>query len=113
MIQTHIGTPVNPRNLSREYYKILNVIEKENDKKKEQGEDFIALPRIRFHDLRHTYATILPKTNSRKIVQERLRQFYLSITLDTYSHVLPGLQEAALRSLGQSILGETNDEMDN
>ncbi|MEV2909754.1 tyrosine-type recombinase/integrase [Paenibacillus larvae] len=113
VIQTHIGTPVNPRNLSREYYKILSIIEKENVKKKEQGEDFIELPRIRFHDLRHTHATILLKRGVHpKIVQERLGHSSISITLDTYSHVLPGLQEAALKSLGQSILGETNKKDD-
>lgn len=96
VIQTHIGTPVSPRNLSREYYKIL-------DKLKD-------IPHIRFHDLRHTHATLLLKRGVHaKIVQERLGHSSINITLDTYSHVLPGLQEAALKSLGGSIIGDGKD----
>lgn len=51
---------------------------------------------IRFHDLRHTHATLMLKQGIHpKIVQERLGHANISVTLDTYSHVLPGLQEAA------------------
>jgi len=54
------------------------------------------LPHIRFHDLRHTHATLMLKAGVHpKVVQERLGHASISITLDTYSHVLPGLQEAA------------------
>ena len=54
------------------------------------------MPHIRFHDLRHTHATLLPKTGVHaKIVSERLGHANIGITLDTYSHVLPGLQERA------------------
>ena len=55
------------------------------------------LPHIRFHDLRHTYATLLLKAGIHpKIVSERLGHANIGITLDTYSHVLPGLQERAV-----------------
>ncbi|SEU32588.1 site-specific integrase [Paenibacillus sp. NFR01] len=98
VVQTHIGTPVNPRNLARAYYAILNSLD---------------LPRIRFHDLRHTHATILLKRGVHpKIVQERLGHSSIQITLDTYSHVLPGLQEAALLTLGGSILGKNDTSTD-
>ena len=54
------------------------------------------LPHIRLHDLRHTHATLMLKAGVHpKIVSERLGHAGISITLDTYSHVLPGLQEAA------------------
>ena len=54
------------------------------------------LPHIRLHDLRHTHATLMLKAGVHpKIVSERLGHANISITLDTYSHVLPGLQEAA------------------
>ncbi len=54
------------------------------------------LPHIRFHDLRHTHATLLLKAGVHpKIVSERLGHANISITLDTYSHVLTGLQEKA------------------
>lgn len=47
-----------------------------------------------------------------KIVQERLGHSSITITLDTYSHVLPELQEAALKSLGDSILSDKNSDDD-
>ena len=54
------------------------------------------LPHIRFHDLRHTHATLMLKGSVHpKIVQERLGHANIGITLDLYSHVMPGLQEAA------------------
>ncbi|WP_304459258.1 tyrosine-type recombinase/integrase [Alicyclobacillus sendaiensis] len=56
----------------------------------------LGLPRIRLHDLRHAHATILLKLGVHpKVVQERLGHSNISTTLNTYSHVLPGLQEAA------------------
>jgi integrase len=54
------------------------------------------LPHIRFHDLRHTHATMMMKQGvNPKVVSERLGHASVVITLDTYSHVLPGLQEEA------------------
>jgi len=51
---------------------------------------------IRFHDARHTHASLMLKAGIHpKIVQERLGHASIQITLDTYSHVSPGLQEAA------------------
>ena len=51
---------------------------------------------IRFHDLRHTHATQLLKAGIHpKVVSERLGHASISITLDTYSHVMPGMQEEA------------------
>jgi integrase len=51
---------------------------------------------IRFHDLRHTHATQLLKAGIHpKVVSERLGHASIGITLDTYSHVMPGMQEEA------------------
>ncbi|MFC2032938.1 site-specific integrase [Chloroflexota bacterium] len=51
---------------------------------------------IRFHDARHTHASLMLKAGTHpKIVQERLGHSSIGMTLDTYSHVTPGLQEAA------------------
>jgi integrase len=57
------------------------------------------LPDIRFHDLRHTSATLLLAQGVHpKVVQERLGHSQISLTLDTYSHVLPSMgQEAAAK----------------
>jgi integrase len=58
------------------------------------------LPRIRFHDLRHTAGTMLLSQGTHpKIVQEILGHSTISITMDTYSHVLPGLQEEAVERM--------------
>jgi len=52
--------------------------------------------RIRLHDLGHTHASLMLKQGVHpKIVSERLGHSNIGITLDTYSHVLPRLQEAA------------------
>ena len=59
---------------------------------------------IRLHDLRHTHATLMLKANVHpKIVSERLGHSTIGITLDTYSHVTPGLQEAAALSFEEGI----------
>lgn len=56
--------------------------------------------RVRFHDLRHTHATQLLRQGVHpKVVAERLGHSSITLTLDTYSHVVPGLQEEAARQL--------------
>lgn len=73
-----VGTPVEPRNLVREF---KGTLEKTD------------LPEIRFPDLRHSAATLmLKKGNHPKIVQERLGHSNIGMTLDIYSHVIPGMQ---------------------
>jgi integrase len=58
---------------------------------------------IRLHDARHTHATIMLSQGVHpKIVQERLGHANISMTLDTYSHVLPGLQQAAALRFDQT-----------
>jgi len=75
------GTPFVPDTITHVWQKIL--------KKSE-------IKRIRLHDARHTHATVLPAQGVHpKIVQERLGHSSIQMTIDTYSHVLPGLQEAA------------------
>ena len=52
------------------------------------------IPRIRFHDLRHTHATILLQMGvNPKVVSERLGHSSVKITLDVYSHVLPSMKK--------------------
>ena len=59
------------------------------------------LPRIRFHDLRHTYATLaLPAGVHPKVVAEVLGHASISITLDIYSHAIPAMQESAAELCG-------------
>ena len=58
------------------------------------------LPDIRFHDLRHTAATLMLQQGVHpKVVQERLGHSDISMTLNTYSHVLPVMQDEAAEKL--------------
>ncbi|PKH47958.1 site-specific integrase [Dehalococcoides mccartyi] len=60
---------------------------------------------IRMHDARHTHASLLLKQGVHpKIVQERLGHGSIQITLDTYSHVAPGLQQAAASKFDDIVL---------
>ena len=61
--------------------------------------------KLRFHDLRHTHATLMLKSGVHpKIVSERLGHATVAFTLDTYTHVVPGLQEAAAITFDSTIL---------
>jgi integrase len=76
------GGPVQPRSLTHEWVRLI-----------EQS----GLPRIRFHDTRHTHATHMLSSNiNPKIASERLGHSKVGITLDLYSHVMPGMQEDAV-----------------
>lgn len=69
------------------------------------------LPPIRFHDLRHSAATLLLSQGVHpKIVQERLGHSQISITLDIYSHVLPTLQKEAADKTDQVLMKGENDK---
>jgi integrase len=75
------GEPMQPRSLTRAW---------------EQTIGKITLPRIRLHDLRHGHAThLLASGVHPKVASERLGHSRVGITLDLYSHVLPGMQEDA------------------
>jgi len=59
---------------------------------------------VRLHDARHSHASLMLKQGVHpKIVQERLGHASIQITLDTYSHVAPGLQEAAAKGFDEMV----------
>jgi integrase len=63
-------------------------------------------PRVRLYDLRHTHATLLLSAGVHpKIVSERLGHSSITITLDTYSHVLPGMQRESAAKLDAMLFG--------
>ena len=63
------------------------------------------MPDIRFHDLRHTCATLLlSKGVHPKVVQELLGHSSIEITLDTYSHVLPSMSNGVASAM-DALLG--------
>jgi integrase len=68
------------------------------------------LPHLRFHDLRHSAATLLLGMGVHpKVVQEILGHSQIGMTMDTYSHVLPSMQKEAMDKWGD-ILGDGTDE---
>lgn len=63
------------------------------------------LPAVRAHDLRHTHATLLLQAGVHpKVVQERLGHSSITVTIDTYSHVIPAMQEDAAELVARLIL---------
>ncbi|NQT74671.1 MAG: site-specific integrase [Chloroflexi bacterium] len=79
------GAPILPSAVSHNFVKIAR---------------HIGLVGVRFHDLRHTHATLLLKDGIHpKVVQERLGHSNISMTLDTYSHVTPDMQRSAAQAL--------------
>lgn len=77
-----VGRPIEATNLRKRFFQPL--LER------------AGLPRIRFHDLRHTAATLLLGEDvNPKIVSERLGHSRVGITLDLYSHVTPTMQHKA------------------
>ena len=63
---------------------------------------------IRLHDARHTHASLLLKQGVHpKVVQERLGHGSIQITLDTYSHVVPSMQQAAAKRFDSILLPTT------
>ena len=66
---------------------------------------------IRLHDARHSHASLMLKAGTHpKIVQERLGHSSITITLDTYSHIAPGLQESAAESFDKLLNGRREKE---
>ena len=65
------------------------------------------LPGVRFHDLRHSSATLLLGLGVHpKVVQEILGHSQISMTLDIYSHVLPSMHQEAMAGLNAAIVVE-------
>lgn len=88
---TSSGRPVSPRNLIRHFKLALKAV---------------GLPDIRIHDLRHSHASLLLASGvNPKIVQERLGHASVTLTLTTYSHVIPSLQEEVAQRLDK-IMGD-------
>ncbi|GAB3801392.1 tyrosine-type recombinase/integrase [Virgibacillus kimchii] len=68
--------------------------------------DKSGVKKISFHGLRHTHATLLLQSGIHpKVVQERLGHRSIQTTLDTYSHIIPGIQEIAATSIQKSLYG--------
>ena len=83
------GRPMNPIKVTQEFASIVRQAR---------------LPHLTLHGLRHAHATLLLTAEVHpKIVSERLGHSNIAVTMDTYSHVLPGMQEAAAVALDEQL----------
>jgi len=101
VFRTSVGTPLHPDN---------NIFVPFKELLKEA-----MLPNIRFHDLRHSAATLLLSEGVHpKIVQEILGHSNINITLNVYSHVLPGMQQGAMDKMNSAFENEeeSDDDLD-
>lgn len=88
---TQTGKPLFARNVTRSFHAHLRRA---------------GLPAIRFHDLRHTCATLLLRSGVNvKVVSEMLGHASTSLTLDVYAHVTPDMQQAAAAVMGKLVYG--------
>jgi integrase len=88
------GLPLQPETLTSEWNRLVAKTR---------------LPLIRFHDLRHAHAThLLASGVHPKIASERLGHSKVGITLDLYSHVLPGMQEDAVAKVDAAMQAARN-----
>jgi len=79
------GVPIQPNSIGHAWDRFIAATE---------------LPRIRFHDLRHSHATALLKSGVHpKVASERLGHSRVALTMDTYSHVIPGMQADAVAGI--------------
>jgi integrase len=89
VVAQYDGAPIQPRSLTHEWVRILAKT---------------SLPRIRFHDLRHSHASqMLAAGVHPKVASERLGHSTIGITLDLYSHVMPGMQADAAEQVDVAI----------
>jgi integrase len=85
------GQPIQPQSLTHAWHRFLARAN---------------LPRLRFHDLRHSHAThMLASGVHPKIASERLGHATVGLTLDIYSHVIPGMQEDAVARIDAAFAG--------
>ena len=69
------------------------------------------LPRVRFHDLRHTYASLLIHQGENvKFIQAQLGHGSISVTLDRYGHLLPDAHNGVGERLQEAIFGTKQEE---
>ncbi len=86
------GMPIPPDWFSKEFGRLIAAA---------------GVPRIRLHDVRHTYATLALKAGVHpKVVSERLGHSTIAITLDLYSHVTPGMAKGAADVVASKIFGQ-------
>jgi integrase len=92
LFPSEVGTPISSRNVVRHFKQVLGA----ND-----------LPNVRFHDLRHSCATLLISLSVHpRIVMEILRHTQISTTMNIYGHAIPEVSRDAVNALGNLVMPE-------
>lgn len=88
------GKPMDPRGVNDHFEEMINKT---------------GMKKIRFHDLRHSHATIMLQLGEHpKVVSERLGHRDVNITMNTYSHVLPNMQQDAANRMSEAFKNISN-----
>ncbi len=88
------GDPIHPVTLRKHLYRAL---------------ERAGLPRVRLHGLRHSMATLMLAAGEHpKVVSERMGHSTVAFTLATYSHVIPGMHDAAAQRLADVLVVESS-----
>ena len=96
VVSAYGGEPVNPNTIHKQFLYDIKLA---------------GSKRIRFHDLRHTHATIMLEIGeSPKVVSERLGHANVSITLDKYSHVTPNLQTESAENFAKALRKTSSEQ---
>ncbi|PPK90796.1 phage integrase family protein [Kineococcus xinjiangensis] len=89
---TPIGTPLDPSNFDKSFKELLSRAD---------------ISAIRFHDLRHTFATFLiAEGTPPRVVMELLGHSQIGVTMNTYAHVLPIVSSPAVEQIARLLLGQ-------
>lgn len=92
------GTPLQPRNVRERFHYVM--IDAITEKRREDDPQAPAFPRVTFHDLRHTAATVLAALDVHpRAAQERLGHSTLRTTMEIYTHSVPALQRDAAEKI--------------
>lgn len=92
------GKPLNPSSLNREFSRILKRAGLEN---------------VRFHDLRHTFASLMLLRGAKpKVISEALGHASVGFTMDVYSHIIQGMQSEAMALLDEVLPVAKNGHLD-
>ena len=88
---THLGAPLEPRNVNRVWYDVRS---------------HAGLPWLRLHDLRHACASFLLVAGaSPRTVMKTLGHSQIGLTMNTYTHVLPEIERDAIDAAAKAIFG--------
>jgi integrase len=90
LFTTRQGTQLDPSNLRKVFYRLLVAAK---------------LRRVRFHDLRHTFATLLiQQGEGLPYIRDQLGHSSIKITVDTYGHLVPGGNRQAVDKLDERVV---------